>query len=290
VLKCRLKNLETAVKAAVDSIFAVYDIDKGELLIHDLGYFSQDSLVALLKAEAFFLGRFQTQTALYIKTESGDYERISLWEILKQPSQEPVREVSVFLGAKAFLPCRFIIQRLPDEEVQKRKRRLRARAKKKGKTLSKEKLALCSWNLYVTNVDDRVFPKSVVPLVYSLRWQIELVFKAIKSHLGFELIAGKREARICCQLYGRLIALVLSLFLTGQFRQHLWRRKKRELSLLKSFAHLPIVAPMILAQLRDPIGLLTTLREVAEEIMTLCRMDKRKSRLSTAETLRAVVT
>ncbi len=150
----------------------------------------------------------------------------------------------------------------------------------------------------MTNVDSLVFPKSVVSLVYSLRWQIELVFKAIKSHLGYEEIAGKREARIGCQLYGRLIVLVLSLFLTGQFRRHLWRREKRELSLLKTFAHLPrgvmreqtfrIVAPMILATLRNPLGLLATLREVADEIMTLCRMDKRKTRLSTAETLRAI--
>ncbi len=212
----------------------------------------------------------------------------SLWESLKRQNQEPVRGISIFLGAKAKISCRLIIQRLPDSEVKKRKRNLRARAKKKGKTLSKEKLALCGWNLYVTNVDSLVFPARVVPHIYALRWQIELVFKAIKSHLGFELIAGKREARICCQLYGRLIVLVLSLFLTGQFRQHLWRREKRELSLLKSFAHLPIVAPMILETLRNPIGLLATLRKVADEIMSLCRMDKRKSRLSTAETLRAI--
>jgi len=151
----------------------------------------------------------------------------------------------------------------------------------------------------VTNVDSHVFPACVVPHVYSLRWQIELVFKAIKSHLGFELIAGKREARICCQLYGRLIILVLSLFLTGQFRQHFprsgiplcgeWRSCKRELSMLKTFAHLPIVAPMILETLRNPLGLLASLREVACEIMTLCRMDKRRKLKSTAETLRAIV-
>jgi len=112
---------------------------------------------------------------LYTKTEYGDYKRIQLWEILEQPSQEPVREIPIFLGAKAFLPCRLIIQLLPSEEVKKRKRNLRARAKKKGKTKSLEKLALCGWNLYVTNVDSLKFPASVVPLVYSIRWQIELV-------------------------------------------------------------------------------------------------------------------
>jgi hypothetical protein len=81
---------------------------------------------------------------------------------------------------------------------------------------------------------------------------------------------------------------VLGLFLTGQFRQNLWQREKRELSLLKTFAHLPIVAPMILATLRNPIELLATLAQVADEIMILCRMDKRKTRLSTAETLRTI--
>ena len=49
-----------------------------------------------------------------------------------------------------------------------------------------------------------------------------------------------------------------------------------------------IVAPMILVTLRNPPGLLATLKEVAYEIMTLCTMDKRKTRLSTAETLRAI--
>jgi hypothetical protein len=227
---------------------------------------------------------FKEETIDQIAKETG----LQLWDILKESTDQQLREFEILLGAKEKIACRLIIQSLPKEEVERRKRRLRACAKKKGKTLGKEKLALCGWNLYVTNVDSEVFPPCVVPSVYSLRWQIELVFKAIKSHLGFEFIAGKREARVCCQLYGRLIILVLALFLTGQFRLNLWRKEKRELSLLKTFAHLPIVAPMILMTLRNPLRLLAVLREIAAEIMTLCRMDKRKSRLSTAETLRAI--
>jgi hypothetical protein len=145
-------------------LIAQSHIDKGELLIHDLGYFSQDAIANLVETGAYFLGRFQTQTALYTITECGEYKRLYLWEILKQ-TQEPVREIPVCLGAKARIACRFIIQSLPDAEVEKRKRELRARARKKGKTLSSEKLALCGWNLYVTNVDSHVFPACVVPLL-----------------------------------------------------------------------------------------------------------------------------
>ena len=196
--------------------------------------------------------------------------------------------MEIALGAKAKVPVRLIIESLPDEAVAQRKRRQRQRAKKRGRTPSAQQLALLGYNCYVTHVDASVFPAHVIQAVYSLRWQIELVFKAIFIHLGFELIAGKREDRIKCQLYGRLIVLVISLFLTGQFRQQLWSNHSRQLSLLKSFAPKPLVAPQILAQLRHQSGLLRTLWQGADEMMTLCRMDQRAPRLSTAEILRGL--
>lgn len=267
---------------------ALRQIQACELWIFDLGYFSQEALATIDDNEAFFLCRLLIQTALYTLSESGEYKRIHLSEIQKPKSISQVLEVEIYLGAKAKVPCRLIIQPIPEIEINKRKRKLKANAKKKGRTVSDKQLALCAWSFYLTNVKKEMFPAHVVRQVYSLRWQIELVFKAIKSHLGFELILGKREERILSQLYGRLIVLVFSLFLTGQLSQQLWRSHQRELSLLKSFAHLPVVAPQILAQLRHPMELLRTFFQVAEEMMTLCRMDKRKKRLSTAETLRAI--
>jgi hypothetical protein len=82
----------------------------------------------------------------------------------------------------------------------------------------------------------------------------------------------------------------MSLFNTGQFRQQLSLRQRRHLSLLKGFAPKPVVAPMILQKLRHPRDLFFTLVEVADEMMTLCRMEKRKTRLETAETLRGLAT
>lgn len=173
---------------------ALKQIHAGELMIFDLGYFSQSALTTLADNEAFFLCRLLIQTALYQKTEWGAYKRMDLSEIQKPKSFKQVSEIEIYLGAKAKLPCRLIIQPIPLIEVNKRRRRLKANAKKKGRTVSQK--------------------------------------------------------------------------------------------LLKSFAHLPLVAPKILDKLRNPFGLLKTLVEVADEMMTLCRMDKRLSRGSTAETLR----
>jgi len=93
------------------------------------------------------------------------------------------------------------------------------------------------WDLYVTNIPSEKLPTESVGTLYSVRWQIELVFKAAKSFIGLSLICGKRSPRVLCQIYGRLIVLVLTLFLFGRFRQRMWQKKRRELSLLESWRH-----------------------------------------------------
>lgn len=268
---------------------AIKQIESGDLILFDLGYFSQETLKTVADLDAFFLCLLKTQTNLYLKKDAREIP-IDLIEFLNSQPTEIITEVSIFVGKKAKTPCRLIIQPLSSDAVNRRRRRVKATAKRKGRTVSHRQLSLCNWGLYLTNVCANVFATCVVPTVYSLRWQIELVFKGIKSHLGFECILGKREARVECQLYGRLIGMVLSLCLTGQFRQQLWESEGRQLSLLKSFAHLPLVAPMILKDLLKPQLLLSTLVEIAEEMMTLCRMDKRRKRFSTAELLRAATT
>ena len=41
------------------------------------------------------------------------------------------------------------------------------------------------WTLLITNVPRSVWPTPVVRAIYRLRWRIEMIFKAWKSHLGF---------------------------------------------------------------------------------------------------------
>ncbi len=162
-----------------------------------------------------------------------------------------------------------------------RKRNKRQAAKKKGRTPSKEVLALCHWDLYVTTVPKSFMPTEFVGDVYSIRWQIELVFKAAKSFLGFKLICGKKSPRVLCQIYGRLIVLVLTLFLGGKFRKRMWEQKRRELSFLKCCRHVQIFAQSFLTCLRDKDALLEKFYDFSLEVFRLCAMNKRKSRHST---------
>jgi hypothetical protein len=264
---------------------AIENIEKGELLIHDLGYFSQDGIVKIEDKEAFFLSRYYPQTVLYNKTRNGNWQRFDLLEALNN-SDDKTKEFTVRYGSKAKVSCRLIAKRVTDEVAQRRKRKKRRAAKKKGRTPSKQVLALCHWDLYVTNIPSSWLPKEFVGDVYSIRWQIELVFKAAKSFLGFKLICGKRSPRVLCQIYGRLIVLVLTLFLCGKFRQRMWQQRRRELSFLKCFRHLQIFAQSFLTCLMDKDALIEQFYSFSKEVIRLCAMNKRKSRHSTLHKLR----
>jgi hypothetical protein len=104
---------------------AIEHIEAGDLILFDLGYFSQEALTAIDDLSAFFLSLLNTQLNLYLKT-AGKQIPIDLTEFVKSQPTEMISEVSVIVGEKAKTPCRLIIQPLSTEVVNRRRRRVKA--------------------------------------------------------------------------------------------------------------------------------------------------------------------
>ena len=69
---------------------------------------------------------------------------------------------------------------------------------------------------------------------YSLRWQIEILFKTWKSFFHIHHCKKIKRERLECHLYGQLIAILLCSSTMFQMRQLLLMKKKRELSEYKA--------------------------------------------------------
>ena len=85
------------------------------------------------------------------------------------------------LGAYERVPARLIAIRMPETIVNERRRQAYAVAKKRGYTPSQAYLTLLAWNLFVTNVPAPVWSPQTVGIAYSLRWQVELVFRGMEK-------------------------------------------------------------------------------------------------------------
>lgn len=159
--------------------------------------------------------------------------------------------------------------------------RQKAKKRKKKYVPSAKYLYLLGWSLYITNTSKESLPTDAVRLVYTIRWQIELVFKAWKSYHGLTELRGKRPERIECFIYGRLIMMVLMAFFSGSMRRYLWQTKRRELSFLKAVKYFKSRAIKALPLITNPASFTEFLTEEFRDMCRLCKMELRK-RLSTA--------
>lgn len=94
-------------------------IDKNELLITDLGYFSKAFFEKLADKGAYYLTRIHKKTMIYIQNNS-ILEKIDIVELLKNKT---VVDKEVFIGFKykKQLKCRLVAIRLPEKVVRERR-------------------------------------------------------------------------------------------------------------------------------------------------------------------------
>lgn len=259
-------------------------LEPGSLLIQDLGFFSLDSLKTVADRDAFFLTRWQNQASVFLAQEPD--EALDMLAFLRQ-QRETVAEYPVLLGAQTRIPCRMICVRLPAAVAAQRRRRAKANAQRRGETLSQRTLALLDWNVFLTNVPAERLSLRQILVCYSLRWQVELIFKLWKSEAALKHLAGMRKERVLCELYAKMIGIVLTHFLVAPLR-FILRDQQIELSPTKARQILQDRAKKIALaigvgsqHLRDEV------KELCQRILRFARKTKRKKRLSTYSKLLA---
>ena len=63
--------------------------------------------------------------------------------------------------------------------------------------------------MLLTNVPAKITPKEIAYEMYSLRWQIEIMFKVWKSVFTVDLSKKVKIQRFQCSLYGKFITILL---------------------------------------------------------------------------------
>jgi hypothetical protein len=211
------------------------NIESEDLIIRDLGYVRSDVLTEIINKQAKYLNRLHANSDIY-ELKNGELKKISFAVIVRYLRLYKLQylEKEVYIGIKNPFKTRLVIELMLEEKVNERIRKAEKEAKKKGRKLSVEFKTRAWLNLFITNVDIEELPVEDIRQIYSLRWQIEIVFKTWKSILKIHVIKKMKVLRFECQLYAKLIWVVINLNIVWEIIKHFYQ-KKIGLSYLKIF-------------------------------------------------------
>ena len=257
-------------------------LKKSDLLLFDQGYFKLSTLATIAAKEAFFLTPHCVHTVL--KDESSQAS-INLAKHLSQ-LQENTSETRVVLGGERQqnVACRLIALRVNEQIANDRRRRRREQARKKGREVSKQQLTFCNWTLLITNIPQRWLPLEMVRALYTVRWQIELLFKQLKSILCLHQSDTCKENRLRCELYGKLIGAVIIHRIHAPKTKNLWITTRREISFEKFYKRCQERAFTLMHLLLSSIAVAVAyLANQLKLIIPACFKERQQSRMTTRE-------
>ncbi|WP_254909264.1 IS4 family transposase [Clostridium tyrobutyricum] len=219
----------------------------GDLSLRDLGYFNFKDFEDMEDKKSFYLSRIKPNIAVYVRNEnieylkngqprkSSIYKRLFLKDIANRMQEGQIKEIpDAFVGRTEKRRVRLVIYKLTQNQFKDRKEKVFKNAKKKGIKKSANTIDLMGITIYMTNIPNDILFTKQIHDIYSLRWQIELIFKIWKSVFHISSVKPVKIERFKCQLYGKLILLVLSSIVMFKMRSELLKKKKLETSEIKT--------------------------------------------------------
>jgi hypothetical protein len=176
----------------------------GSLHLNDLGYFRLDRLRAWSTAGEYWLTRLKAGT--HVVDAAG--RDCTTPAYLRAAGPAP-RDLPVQVGTEQPLAARLLVVRVPPAVAQERRRKLRATARREGRTPSAARLAWADRTLAITNVPPERLSVPEALVLLRVRWQIELLFKLWKADRRLARWRSAKPAHILCELYAKLVGLVV---------------------------------------------------------------------------------
>lgn len=209
-------------------------LSEKELFLADLGYFDTSQLQKIGEKN-FFISRIKTNLKLFkvISEKCSIYEQLEVSAILKKSTNSVDQEVYVGTDTHCKLKVRLVGTKLPDEVAHKRIKK--AIVQNDGNDISTSKREILHWNLMITNINADVLDTTIITELYCMRWQIELLFKVLKSTFSIDKMHVAKTKYVESILYGCLIGILMTMPLYDCIDQTLLSSKGRGVSIQRFY-------------------------------------------------------
>ncbi len=234
----------TAGKKADVKVFKVGDWIKGMLLLFDLGYYSFKLFALINKLGGYFVSRLKDNANPVIissnlkqrgrKTET---EGQHLQDVLEKLKREVVDfQVRVSFKTRAYKGVQHVV-----EEVF---RLVGVIDPETGK-----------YHLYLTNVPPDKLTANEVAQVYRYRWEIELLFKELKSYYHLEDLNTRNDNVVLSLIYSAVITCIVARTLQAAIGKSLPKSQRHRIPARRFAAVFATIATELLKLVTKALGI-----------------------------------
>jgi len=244
------------------------EIHEGDLVLRDRGYLIRDEIQRHRDCGAACIYRHKTGVTYLDKTT---LQALDLPRLLRKHGH---LDMEVVLNNGAHTPVRLLAAPVNLETAELR--RMKAKKETKGHNPSSAVLELMDWTIFITTINRTAASFQEILAIYGLRWRIEVIFKAWKSHLGFHVLHRVSARQLTLLLEARLLFIAACAnILHGFYSHQLKVQFDRRLSLLKFVKYLSASPGNFLRLFRWPSTTPTEQHEILKSLVKYCCYDKR---------------
>jgi hypothetical protein len=199
--------------------FFRYEFDPGELVVADRGYAHRPGLVHVLEAGAQFIVRLNWSSVALQLSGGGDFHLLEALRALPE-AQTRAFELEIQPDSRQShppIPVRLIAVRKSEEAAEEARKKVLREGVRKGRNLQPETLELAGYVLVLTSTCATAFSPEEILEIYRFRWQIEIVFKRLKSLLQLDELPAKDLELARTFLLAKLLAALLLEELTQDY-------------------------------------------------------------------------
>lgn len=220
-------------------------INTGDLIIRDRGYCCLSEMKRITACGADFIYRYH-HSFKYYDIITG--KAIDIYELVKNQNK---LKVKVRIGGADGPIVALLAQRVNEQIANKRRCQLKKSA---SSSPSKEVLQLLSWSIFFTSIEEEQIVFEEILALYSLRWRIEIIFKAMKSHLNLDKIHNVPDHQLKFILIGKMILLlIITQFIYAKISPKIFTLSGKTISLIK-----------LVRYLKDNINMIGELLEIVK--------------------------
>lgn len=184
-----------------------FPVKPGDVILGDRGYCHREGVAHVLRAGGDVLVRLNSTSFPLLDTAGQSF---SLLTHLRQLNGRRCRAWAVrFDAGEDRFAARLCAVRKSQLAAERAKQKIRQEDLKKQRTSLPETFEFAEYVFVLTTLAKEKFPASLVLELYRARWQIELVFKRMKSLLRLGHLPKKSDASSRAWIQGKLLTVLL---------------------------------------------------------------------------------